>query len=112
MVGSVMVGGYSGGGTFQLEKFFIRSDGGVVLEANEKLSELISEIEINLCDECLDKALSFHYLKSWIDFETLYLKNSARKGLKLSGDLLIGGSEIDFNFDSLFESVGLITRPS
>ena len=105
------IGGYSGGGSFQLEKFLIRSDGEVVLEANEDLSESISVTEMKLCEDCLDKALSFHYRSSWLEADTLYLKKSTVKTLRAEGDLLFGGSVLDFNCGPLFNAIGLVTKP-
>ena len=105
------IGGYSGGGSFQLEKFLIPSCGDVIIEANENLSNLISIKEMELCEDCLDKALSFHYRTSWLQAETLYLKKSAVKTLRSEGDLFFGGSVIDFNYCPLFNAIGLITKP-
>ncbi len=105
------VGGYSGGGAFQLEKFSIRNEGEVSLEANVSLADALSCAETHLLEDCLDKALSFHHRLPWLQADTLYLKKSAAKMLRQKGDLLLGGRTIDFDCGPLFEAVGLITRP-
>ena len=52
------IAGYSGGGAFQLEKFFLSSND-IFIEAMDDLSFLKSE-QIKNCEDCVDIILSFH----------------------------------------------------
>lgn len=105
------IGGYSGGGSFQLEKFHISECGAPLIEASENFSEIIPTNLINICENCIDIILNFHYRQPWLNADTLYLKKAKINSLRSDGDLLFGGSDINFNCGPLLESVGIITRP-
>ena len=101
------VGGYSGGGAFQLEKFFKKKKS-LIIECEDKYSELAENI-IYMGEECQSSLLDFHSEKLWFDAENLHLKKSYVKKLKKQGDLLFGGVDLPEDFKELFERVGLIS---
>lgn len=107
------IGGYSGGGSFQLEKFAIPPGGAPLIEADSDLSSALSEAQISDMEDCLDKALAFHDEGEWLEAETLYLLPSLQSNLRQQDDLLFGHSEpIDKSFIVLFGLIGLITKPT
>jgi len=107
------IGGYSGGGSFQLEKFAIPPDGVPLIEADSDLSSALSEAQISTTEDCLDKALAFHDEDEWLEAETLYLLPNLQSNLRQRDDLLFGHSKpIDGSLLVLFGLVGLITKPT
>lgn len=107
------IGGYSGGGSFQLEKYAITPDGSPLIEADSDLSSALSEDQISDTEDCLDKALAFHDKDEWLEAETLYLIPSLQSNLRQQDDLLFGHSEpIDKSLLVFFGLIGLITTPT
>jgi hypothetical protein len=107
------IGGYSGGGSFQLEKFAIPPDGAPLIEADNDLSSVLSADQISDTEDCLDKALAFHDEDEWLEAETLYLLPDRQSNLRQQDDLLFGHSEpIDKSLLVLFSLIGLITTPT
>jgi hypothetical protein len=104
------VGGYSGGGAFQLEKFYKKKKS-LTIECEEKYSGLAENI-IFIGEEAQSSLLDFHSEKLWFDAENLHLKKSYVKKLKKQGDLLFGGVDLPHDFQELFGRVGLISRSS
>jgi len=104
------VGGYSGGGAFQLEKFYKKKKT-LIIECEEKYSGLAENI-IFIGEECQSSLLDFHSEKLWFDAENLHLKKSNVKKLKKERDLLLGGEDLPDDFQELFGRVGLISRSS
>jgi len=103
------VGGYSGGGTFQLEKFYKKKKS-LIIEFEDKYSGLSEDI-ISIGEECQSRLLDFHSEKLWFDAENLHLKKAYVKKLKKQDDLLLGGVDLPDDFAELFRQVGLISRP-
>ena len=107
------IGGYSGGGAFQLEKFAVPKDGAPLIEADVDLSETLTGDEIEACEDCQSHALSFHIEESWLDWDTLHLDIAKVDQLSQDGDLLFSQSaKLPRNLLPLFEMIGLLTRPS
>jgi hypothetical protein len=104
------IGGFSGGGAFQLEKFYKKKKS-LIIEFEDKYSELAENI-ISIGEECQSRLLDFHSEKLWLDSENLHLKKSYVKKLRKQGDLLLGGVDLPDDFQELFERVGLISRSS
>jgi len=104
------IGGFSGGGAFQLEKFYKKKKS-LIIECEEKYSGLAENI-IFIGEECQSGLLDFHSEKLWFDAENLHLKKSYVKKLKKDGDLLLGGEDLPDDFHELFGRVGLISRSS
>jgi len=106
------IGGYSGGGSFQLEKFSVMQDEKIITSAYDDLSDELSCDDITICEDCVDKVLSFHSKKIWEDSDALYLKKGIKKTLVGKEDLLFGGSkDIEKSLMPLFEIIGLISSP-
>lgn len=107
------IGGYSGGGAFQLEKFAVPKDGAPLIEADVDLSETFAEDEIEACEDCQSYALDFHIEESWLDWDTLYLDFAKVEQLSQDDDLLFSQSaKLPRSLLPLFEMVGLLSRPS
>ena len=103
------IGGYSGGGTFQLEKFWLTG------------SEVILDLDISVSDwehggivaaeACQDVVLAYHDESRWLDWDTLHLLPARKKELAQRDDLLFGGEPVPSELMSVFSKVGLITKP-
>ncbi len=107
------IGGYSGGGSFQLERFAIPPDDAPLIEANSDLSSALNEDQISSTEDCLDKALAFHDEDEWMEAETLYLLPSFCGDLRQQDDLLFGQSApLDKSLLVLFDIIGLLTKPT
>lgn len=105
------IAGYSGGGAFQLEKFFLSGEGHYYIEANDDLSFLSSQ-QIEACEDCVDLILSFHSDADWIEAETLHLLHERIAALMADNGGYSGGEEIPESLLSLFSLIGLISYPS
>lgn len=106
------IGGYSGGGTFQLEKFAVTSENDMLIEAYTDLSSRLDERELSLIEACVDRGLEFHVLAQWQEADTLYLKPDIDIELEEDGDLRLGCSDkLPTRLLPLFDRVGLTARP-
>lgn len=103
------VGGYSGGGAFQLEKFSTYKDGFLTTDSCD-FADLIKASAIADAEDCQDLVLNFHVHELWEDYENLVLRDGAVKRLMKTDDLLFGGEPLPDSFDPIFEQVGLISR--
>jgi hypothetical protein len=107
------VGGYSGGASFQLEKFALAQRGRPIIEADVDLSSVLTEEQVTDAETCLDKALEFHIEDDWLDNETLRLSSNCREILQKEGDLIFGQSHrIARNLLPIFDQIGLTAKPS
>jgi hypothetical protein len=103
------IAGYSGGGSFQLEKFQL-TDQKLILEADDDFSLELQNHDINITEDCQDLVMDFHDQVLWIENENLVLNNEKILLMNSSGDLLFGGVEMPKNFDAVFNAVGLISK--
>lgn len=103
------IGGYSGGGCFQLEKF-METPFQIYIEAQCDLSDLFSHEVIQCAENCQEKIISFHEEAAWLDAENLILLEELTPDLVREGDMLSGGSAIPSKLIVLFEKVGLISN--
>jgi len=101
--------GYSGGGSFQIEKFILNKNT-LLLSENPKFSTLDDQI-ISIAEDCQDFIMETHDENVWNESENLVLINSRNLRLKKEKDLLYGGVKIPIIFSDLFNSVGLISAP-
>ena len=103
------LGGYSGGGAFQLEKFcLIGSE--VILYLDDPISDW-KPAGIVAAEACQDVVLAYHDEARWTDWDTLHLLPTKRNELEKRGDLLVGGEPVPVELASVFSKVGLITKP-
>lgn len=102
------VGGYSGGGCFQLEKF-VKTAIDFQIEASSDFSDCFNREVIQTTEDCQDCVLSFHEEEAWIDAENLLLLKAQVQDLTREGDLLSGGTAMPPDFNALFEKIGLIS---
>ena len=101
--------GYSGGGSFQIEKFILNKNI-LLLSDNPNFSTLEDQI-ISIAEDCQDFITDTHDENIWNESENLVLINSRNLKLKKEKDLLYGGVSIPLIFLDLFNSVGLISVP-
>ena len=104
-----VIGGYSGGGTFQLEKFNLQNER-VLIEGKSDFCEIDQDV-IDLMENCQDLLLEFHEEELWFESDNLILVNEKINMMRKDHDLLMGGNEIPENLLSLFKEVGLISYP-
>jgi hypothetical protein len=103
------LGGYSGGGAFQLEKFW-SSGSDVILDLDVSISDWKSD-GIVAAEACQDVVLAYHDEARWIDWDTLLLLPAKRNELEQHDDLLVGGEPVPAELMGVFSKVGLITKP-
>lgn len=103
------IGGYSGGGAFQLEKF-IYEEKKCFISCNLDFSKL-NEKKIILSEESQDLILTFHQEEMWTDSENLLLSNHINLNLIKENDLFLGGEPIPYFLSNLFDDIGLISKP-
>jgi len=103
------LGGYSGGGAFQLEKFWL-SGSGVILDSDIAISDWSPE-GIVAAEACQDVVLTYHDEARWVDWDTLHLLPAKKNELEQRDDLLVGGEPVPAELVSVFSKLGLITKP-
>lgn len=104
------IGGYSGGGAFQLEKF-IYKDSKFKTSDDSDLFLHSSDEEINLCETCQDEILKLNSEKIWLDVDNLVLRTKYKSSLKRKDGLLYGGVDMPGQFKLLISMIGLISKP-
>lgn len=104
------IGGYSGGGAFQLEKFVIL-DKTIFLESGNFPDYLANSRLMGAAEDCQDFILSHHDEREWLDFESLILKERQMETLDDESGLLFGGTVVPQSLILLFPAAGLISRP-
>ena len=115
--------GYSGGGSFQLEKFYLQhSKGNITLlqiDNEEKIqgkfadfSAVVPPQAVGICEDCQDEVLSWHDEQQWEEADNLCLREDKLLKIKSDGDMLLNnGSEANFLI-SVLGCLGLTSRPS
>lgn len=71
------LGGYSGGGAFQLEKFW-SSGSDVILDLDVSISDWKSD-GIVAAEACQDMVLAYHDEARWLDWDTLPFTTGKKK---------------------------------
>ena len=110
--GSVVgcVGGYSGGGAFQLEKF-ARLENALFIEADCSLSDHLDDERMQAAEDCQDLVLSFHDENAWFDADNLRLKAELAKSLEKVGKFLMGGNDLPPEFIEILKNIGITAIP-
>jgi len=103
------VAGYSGGGAFQLEKFWVENSE-VRVEARSHLSTW-SDVGLKIAEESQDVVMSFHDQEIWEDSENLRLLPIKLAALQKDGDLLFGGESVPDTLIQIFNEIGLTWAP-
>jgi len=103
------IGGYSGGGAFQLEKFAKVNDTFYVT-SETSLSDHFEKTVVSTAEDCQDFVLSFHDEEAWLDSDNLILNSTHSIKLDRAGDLLTCGTQVPPDLRRLFSMVGLISR--
>lgn len=104
------IGGDSGGGSFQLERFVCR-DGECFIESDRDLTKNCSKEELDSSDNCQDLLLDAHDESMWSESDNLVLRDIYMTDLVKDGKLLTGGIQPPMELLPLFEKVGLISQP-
>lgn len=100
------IAGYSGGGSFQLERFYINNRH-IMLECDEEYDELVSEQLKCLAEDCQDYVLEIHDQDMWFENDNLIMKSEKVGEFKKSDDLYVGSNSDLKELKLLFEKVGL-----
>lgn len=104
------IGGYSGGGVFQLEKFIL-NENSVFLDVDPEFSDIEDEL-LSIVEDCQDLIMYAHDEDIWFESDNLILLKSSELNLKKDEDTLYGGISMPEFFSNLFHTVGLISSPS
>jgi len=115
--------GYSGGGAFQLEKFYLRHSGmdikllqidnedKISLEPND-FSAVVPSQAVAVCEDCQDQVLSWHDEEKWEDDENLCLLDEKFENVHYDGDLLFyKNSDINY-LVFVLEVIGITSKPT
>lgn len=86
------IDGYSGGGTFQLEKFYV--DNKRILTSDIRAFEELLDEEIRTAEDCQDEVLNFHDQTIWLDCDNLVLASKCAVSFQGREDLLFGGKPL------------------
>jgi hypothetical protein len=103
------VAGYSGGGAFQLEKFWVEN-GEMRIEARSDLSAW-PDVGLKIVEDSQDFVMSFHDQEIWEDSENLRLLPNKVRTLNKDGDLLFGGESVPDTLIQIFNKIGLTWAP-
>jgi len=115
--------GYSGGGAFQLEKFYLRHSGKditflqidnedkISLEPND-FSAVVPKHAVAICEDCQDQVLSWHDEEKWEDDENLCLLDEKFENVRHDGDMsFYKNSDID-DLVCVLEAIGITSKPT
>lgn len=103
------IGGYSGGGSYQLEKFYVTPSESI-LSLDESYSDLDEQI-ISFGEDAQDIVLEYNDEDTWFDTDSLHLTDSLSDSMKREDDLLLLEGEIPDRLLGLFDELGLTARP-
>ncbi len=117
------LGGYSGGGSFQMEQFYAKhSDGkltSLMIDMDDKITEEeidffddVSSDFLTICDDAQDVIMEWHDEEEWEEAEQLVLLDEKAGELNKSGDMLLL-DEGDSGFTkAILEHAGITAAPS
>ena len=104
------IGGYSGGGSFQLEKFILNPTR-LMLTSDSECFNNCSESIINKAEDCQDKALSLHEEGAWLACDNLVLMSESEISSSKEKAIIYAGDPIPKKLEPLFEAIGLLSKP-
>lgn len=116
------LGGYSGGGSFQMEQFFAKHSGSeltnLMIDMEDKITgeniDFFDDIPsdfLTICDDAQDVIMEWHDEDEWENAEQLLLLDDKIGGLYKSGDmLLLNGGDSGFN-KTILELAGVTAAP-
>jgi len=106
------IAGYSGGGTFQCEKF-VGVPGNLTLDCDDDLTVVGAVELIDLSEDCLDVVLKLHDSELWLDSDNLILKNiTDLENVVIAEDLIYSGKKVVPAWSQpLFERLALTAQP-
>ena len=117
-----VIAGYSGGGTFQMERFYATVNGKKLASLWIDMTDKISgnEVEFSDLDESIrlvmcgaeDELWAYTNRDLWEDAEQLVLLEDKKINLKKSGDMLFLSSGKSLFIRSICELAGLTAAPS
>lgn len=116
------LGGYSGGGTFQLEQFLARFDSdklsSLMIDTEDKITgdeieffDDVPEELLAICDDAQDHVLSWHDQEEWEDAEQLLLKEEHESSLTREGDMLLYSPNTNRFLREILELSGITAGP-
>jgi hypothetical protein len=106
------IAGYSGGGSFQCEKF-VGKPGILVLDCDDDLSSVGGAELVDLSEDSQTMILQLHDDDLWLESETLILRDvSLLPNALVQEDLIYSGErDVPAWAETLFNGTGLISRP-
>lgn len=116
------LGGYSGGGVFQMEQFYAEHSSGSLTSLMIDIEDKITKDEIDfwndrpkeagiLCDSAQDEIMAWHDEDAWEDWEQLILLDIKRTNLVEDGDLLLLSSDTSPLVKEMLELAGITAAP-
>lgn len=114
--------GYSGGGSFQMEKFYLKHRRGTTsllqIDNQDKVTGEFADFSIvvppsvvTICEDCQDELLSWHDQDKWEDSDNLCLREGLSEELILSGDMLFNNNAKAGTLVNVLEYIGITARP-
>jgi hypothetical protein len=116
------LGGYSGGGVFQMEQFYAEHSSGRLTSLMIDIEDKITKNEIDfwndrpkeagtLCDSAQDEIMAWHDEDTWEDWEQLVLLDAKRTNLVEEGDLLLLSTDKSPFVKEILELAGITAAP-
>jgi hypothetical protein len=102
--------GYSGGGSFQLERFYMTADN-LHLECDFDYEEIAPDEARLVAEDCQDFILGFHDANVWLQSDNLILNSDKQILMKCDKDLLYGSTDTVDQFKKIFIKLGLTAQP-
>ena len=115
------VGGYSGGGGFQLEQFYGRHSrefSSLMIDIEDKVTgeeiDFYSDVAASIreiSDRCQDAAMAYHDEDEWYEVEQLLLKDSAKMFADQKDDMFLISEQTPFA-KTVLEAIGVTALPA
>jgi hypothetical protein len=116
------LGGYSGGGGFQMEQFFAKHDGRCIttlmIDNEDKITgeevEFFSDVPESvrsICDDAQDVIIGWHEQDKWEDAEQLILREDKRDLLTPEDDMLLFSTDNSPFLKVILGNAGITAAP-
>jgi len=116
------IGGYSGGGVFQMEQFYAEYSDDRLTSLMIDIEDKVTQDEIDFwndrpveaapfCDEAQDEIMAWHDENKWEDWEQLMLLETKRTNLVEDGDLLLLSTDKSPFVRDILELAGITAAP-
>lgn len=114
--------GYSGGGSFQMEKFYLQRSAGEIallqIDNEEKISgefadfsSVVPHRAVLVCEDCQDEVISWHDAGIWEETDNLFLLKERSHKLVAHEDMLIFKNSNADAVVKVLECIGVTSKP-